>query len=104
MQTEHSIRRPGAAHHVLGQRRKTLLAGIFLALGIAGGLALLLVGCGGGSNAPASSPPVATVPAPQIADVQKIMQPATNTLNDDMVVAISDRAGFLLVVFRAHHA
>jgi uncharacterized protein GlcG (DUF336 family) len=104
MQTEHSIRRPGAAHHVLGQRRKTLLAGIFLALGIAGGLALLLVGCGGGSNAPVSSPPVATVPALQIADVQKIMQAATNAVNVDMVVAIVDRAGFVLGVFRTQNA
>jgi len=104
MQTEHSIRRRGAAHHVLGQRRKTLLAGIFLALGIAGGLALLLVGCGGGSNAPVSSPPVATVPALQIADVQKIMQAATNAVNVDMVVAIVDRAGFVLGVFRTQNA
>jgi hypothetical protein len=35
------------------------------------GLALLLVGCGSGSSAPGSPPPVATVEARQIPDVEK---------------------------------
>src|ERR1700675_1729580 len=73
MQTEHSIRRPVAARRALEQRRKMLAVGILLALGIAGVLALLLVGCGGGSSMPVSPPPVATVEALQIADVEKIV-------------------------------
>jgi hypothetical protein len=50
MQTERTIRRPVAARHALERRQKTLAWGILLALGIAGVLALLLLGCGGGSN------------------------------------------------------
>jgi hypothetical protein len=51
MYSQHSIRRPVAARRVLKRRQKTLALGILLALGIAGVLALLLVGCGGGSSA-----------------------------------------------------
>jgi uncharacterized protein GlcG (DUF336 family) len=104
MQTERSIRKPVAVRHVLGQRRKTLALGILLALGIAGVLALLLVGCRGGSNTPVSPPPVAAVQALQIADVQKIVQAAVNSANVDMVVAVVDRAGFVLGVFRTQNA
>jgi uncharacterized protein GlcG (DUF336 family) len=104
MQTKHSIRRPVASRHALAQRQKTLAMGILLALGIAGVLALLLVGCGGGSSTPVSPPPVATVHALQIADVQKIVQAAVNSANVDMVVAIVDRAGFELGVFRTQNA
>ena len=104
MPTGHTLRRPVAARHVLGQRRKTLLLGILLALGIAGVLALLLVGCGGGSSTPVSPQPVATAQALQIADVQKIVQAAVSAVNVDMVVAVVDRAGFVLGVFRTQNA
>jgi uncharacterized protein GlcG (DUF336 family) len=104
MQTEHSIRNPVAARRVLEQRQKTLAMGILLALGIAGLLALLLVGCGGGNSTPVSPPPVAAVQALQIADVQRIVQAAVNSANVDMVVAVVDRAGFVLGVFRTQNA
>jgi uncharacterized protein GlcG (DUF336 family) len=104
MHTQHSIRRPAAARRVLERRQKTLALGILLALGIAGLLALLLMGCGGGSNTPVSPPPVATVQALQIADVQKIVQAAVNAVSVDMVVAVVDRAGFVLGVFRTQNA
>jgi uncharacterized protein GlcG (DUF336 family) len=104
MPTEHSIRKPVAARHALQRRKKTLAFGILLALGIAGVLALLLVGCGGGSSTPVSPPPIATVQALQIADVQKIVQGAVNSANVDMVVAVVDRAGFVLGVFRTQNA
>jgi uncharacterized protein GlcG (DUF336 family) len=104
MLTEHSIRKPVAARHALQRRKKTLAFGILLALGIAGVLALLLVGCGGGSSTPVSPPPIATVQALQIADVQKIVQGAVNSANVDMVVAVVDRAGFVLGVFRTQNA
>jgi uncharacterized protein GlcG (DUF336 family) len=104
MQTERSIRKPVAARHALKQRQKTLALGILLALGLAGVLGLLLLGCGGGSGAPISPPPVPTVQALQIADVQKIVQAAVNSAKVDMVVAVVDRGGFVLGVFRTQNA
>jgi uncharacterized protein GlcG (DUF336 family) len=104
MHKNHSIRRPVASRRALEQRQKTLLLGILLTLAIAGVLALLLVGCGGGSSTPAPPPPVATVQPLQIADVQNIVQAAVNSANVDMVVAVVDRAGFVLGVFRTQNA
>jgi uncharacterized protein GlcG (DUF336 family) len=104
MQKEHSIRRPVAARRALEQRQKTLAMGILLTLGIAGVLALLLLGCGGGSSTPTPPPPVAAVQPLQVADVQNIVQAAVNSANVDMVVAVVDRAGFVLGVFRTQNA
>jgi uncharacterized protein GlcG (DUF336 family) len=104
MQTEHTLRRPAASRHALARRQKALALGILLALGIAGVLALLLLGCGGGNSTPVIPPPVAAVQALQIADVQKIAQAAVNSVNVDMVVAVVDRAGFVLGVFRTQNA
>jgi uncharacterized protein GlcG (DUF336 family) len=104
MQTERYLRRPVAARRNLEQRKKTLALGILLALGLAGVLALLLVGCGGGSATPIAPPPITPVQALQIADVQKIVQAAVNSANVDMVVAVVDRAGFVLGVFRTQNA
>jgi uncharacterized protein GlcG (DUF336 family) len=104
MQTEHSIRRPVAARRALERRQKMLALGVLLALGIAGVLALLLVSCGSGSITAVSPPPVATVQPLQVADVQKFVQAAVNSVNADMVVAVVDRAGFVLGVFRTQNA
>jgi uncharacterized protein GlcG (DUF336 family) len=104
MQKAHLIRRPVAARHALEQRQKTLAMGILLTLGIAGVLALLLLGCGGGGSTPTPPPPVATVQPLQVADVQNIVQAAVNSMNVDMVVAVVDRAGFVLGVFRTQNA
>src|SRR5271156_3560837 len=103
MYKEHSIRRPVASRRALVQRRKTLVLGILLTLGIAGVLALLLVGCGSVSSTQTSPPPVAAVQPLQVADVQKIAQAAVNSANVDMVVAVVDRAGFVLGVFQTQH-
>ncbi len=104
MQTEHSIRKPVAAHLALKRRRRTLVLGILFALGIAAVLAMLLVSCGGGSSTPVSPPPVASVEPLQIADVQNIVQAAVNSANVDMAVAVVDRAGFVLGVYRTQNA
>ena len=104
MQTERYLRKPVAARRALEQRKKTLALGILLALGVAGVLALLLVGCGGGNATPIAPPPVVSVQALQVADVQKIVQAAVNSANVDMVVAVVDRAGFVLGVFRTQNA
>ena len=106
MPTEHTLRRPVASQQALARRKKTLAVGILLALGVAGVLAFLLLGCGGGSGsgAPVSPPVVASVQPLQIADVQNIVQAAVNSANVDMVVAVVDRAGFVLGVFRTQNA
>ena len=104
MQTERYLRKPVAARRALEQRKRTLALGILLALGVAGVLAILLVGCGGGNATPIAPPPIAPVTALQIADVQKIVQAAVNSANVDMVVAVVDRAGFVLGVFRTQNA
>jgi uncharacterized protein GlcG (DUF336 family) len=104
MPAEHTLRRPVASRHALARRQKTLAIGVLLTLGVAGVLALLLFGCGGGSGAPVSPPPVAAVQPLQIADVQNIVQAAVNSANVDMVIAVVDRAGFVLGVFRTQNA
>jgi uncharacterized protein GlcG (DUF336 family) len=104
MQKGHSIRRPVAARRALEQRQKTLAMGILLVLGIAGILALLLVGCGNVSSTQMSALPAAAVQPLQVADVQKIVQAAVNSVNVDIVVAVVDRAGFVLGVFRTQNA
>jgi uncharacterized protein GlcG (DUF336 family) len=76
-----------------------------LALGAAGALALLFAGCGGGSSTIAPPPPPTPSVQPlQVADVQKIVQAAVNSTNVDMVVAVVDRAGFVLGVYRTQNA
>jgi uncharacterized protein GlcG (DUF336 family) len=73
-------------------------------VGIAGALAMLLIGCGGGSSAPVVPPPVPAVQALQAADVQNIVTAALNSVNVDMVIAVVDRAGFVLGVFQTQNA
>lgn len=106
MVRKHPIRKPVEAGRALRQRQKTLALGVLLALGIAGALLFLLVGCGGGSTSGASTVPAlsATVQALQASDVQSIVQAAVNSVNVDIVVAVVDRAGFVLGVFRTQNA
>src|SRR6202158_912463 len=100
----HSLRRPVESRRALAQRRKMLALGAVLAIGIAAALAFLLMGCGGGSSTPVSPPVVAPVQALQAADVKNIVQAAGNSVNVDMVVAVVDRAGFVLGVFQTQNA
>jgi len=104
METTHKLRKPVQARRALQQRKQTLVLGIALALLLAGALALLLIGCGGGATALVTPPPVPAVQALQAADVQNIVQAAVNSANADMVVAVVDRAGFVLGVFRTQNA
>jgi uncharacterized protein GlcG (DUF336 family) len=103
METTRTLRRPVESRRALRQRNKTLALGLFLALGIALALVMIIVGCGGGTSSPVASP-VASVPALQVADVQNIVQAAVSSVNVDMTVAIVDRAGFVLGVFRTQNA
>jgi uncharacterized protein GlcG (DUF336 family) len=100
----HSLRRPVESRRALAQRRKMLAMGAVLAIAIALALGFLLMGCGGGSSTPVSPPVIAPVQALQAADVKNIVQAAVNSVNVDMVVAVVDRAGFILGVFRTQNA
>src|SRR5229473_6026928 len=104
MEKTQALRKPVESRRAFQHRQKTLALGIFLALGIAGALAMLLVGCGGGSSAPVAPPPTPAVQALQTADVQNIVQTAVNSVNADIAVAVVDRAGFVLGVFRTQNA
>jgi uncharacterized protein GlcG (DUF336 family) len=105
METTHTVRKPVKARHALARRKKVLAVGIVLALGVAGALIFLLIGCGGGSSSVVTTPPPVTTVTPlQVADVQNIVQAAVNSANVDMVVAVVDRAGFVLAVFRTQNA
>jgi uncharacterized protein GlcG (DUF336 family) len=100
----HKLRRPAGSSQALRSRRKLLVVGVFLALALAGALAFLLMGCGGGASTPVSAPPPPVVQPLQVSDVQNIVQAAVNAVNADMVVAVVDRAGFVLGVFRTQNA
>jgi len=104
METTHKLRKSVESRHALRHRQKTLALGAALAVGIAGVLALLLFGCGGGSSPPVVPPPILAAQALQSADVQNIVTAAANSVNVDMVVAVVDRAGFVLGVFRTQNA
>jgi uncharacterized protein GlcG (DUF336 family) len=103
MATIHKLCKPVGAASAQQQRKKTLVLGFALALLVAAALALMLIGCGGGV-ATLVTPPVPAVQALQAADVQNIVQAAVNSVNVDMVVAVVDRAGFVLGVFRTQNA
>src|SRR5690242_774108 len=104
MAITHKLRKPVESQQALRSQRKVLVAGIFLALGIAGVLTLLIWGCAGGSTTLVSPPPPPIVQPLQASDVQSIVQAAVNSVNVDMVVAVVDRAGFVLGVFRTQNA
>ena len=92
------------SRRALQQQQEMLALGVFLALGIAGALVMLMIGCGGGSSTTLTPPPVPAVQALQVADVQSLVQAAVNSVNVDMAVAVVDRAGFVLGVFRTQNA
>jgi len=98
---EHFLRRPVASRRAYAQRRKTIAFSMLLALGMAAALAVLLVGCGG-----VTATPVVTVPPPVVAalsasDVQNIVQAAAQAADSaSMVIAVVDRGGSVLAVFR----
>jgi len=104
METTHTLRRPVESRRALRQRKRTLALGVFLAVGIALALVMITVGCGGGSSTAIVPPLVTPVQPLQVTDVQNIVQAAVNSVNVDMTVAIVDRAGFVLGVFRTQNA
>jgi len=104
MAITHKLRKPVESLAALRSRKRVLVLGIFLALGVAGTLAFLMMGCGGGASTPVSPPPPPVVQPLQVSDVQNIVQAAANSVSADMVVAVVDRAGIVLGVFRTQNA
>src|SRR5271154_6731615 len=108
MATTHTLRKPVDSRYVHRKRQKMLVLAIALTLGLAGALALIMTGCGGGGTPGGSSPPpppvIPAVAPINTADVDSIVQTAVNSVNIDMVVAVVDRAGFVLGVFRTANA
>jgi Uncharacterized protein, possibly involved in utilization of glycolate and propanediol len=99
------LRLPLRSQRWLERRRRILAFDLMLALCAAGALALLFAGCGGGSDTVVTpTPPSPSVQPLEIADVQKIVQAAVTSANVDMVVAVVDRAGFVLGVYRTQNA
>src|SRR5258708_27559518 len=103
METTHKMRRPVESRSALRERKIMLALGVLLTSGIAGALAMLLFGCAG-SSTNVAPPPAPAVQALQVADVQNIVTAAVNSVNVDMVIAVVDRAGFVLGVFRTQNA
>ncbi len=103
MATTPTPQKPATSQRLLPQRKKTLAIRV-LAAGIVEAFAIVLIGCGGGSSAPLVPPAVASVQPLQTTDAQNIVQAAVNSVNVDMAVAVVDRAGFMLGVFRTQNA
>jgi uncharacterized protein GlcG (DUF336 family) len=105
MKKVRELQRPMRSQRLLEKRRRILAFGAMLALGAAGALALLFSGCGGGNGMAAIPPPPTPAVQPLlIADVQRIVQAAVSAANVDMVVAVVDRAGFVVGVYRTQNA
>src|SRR5260370_3850052 len=90
-----TLRKPIAAHRALGRQKKLLILGIALAFGVACAVALLLVGCGGGSNGVILPPPPtpAFQPLTQAEVTQIVTSAALAASADTMVIAVVDRQG-----------
>jgi len=99
---EHTLRKPVESRHAYRQRRKTIAFGMVLALGLAAALAVLLIGCGGIVTTPSNTDPSPDPPTPLSAsDVQNIVQAAAQSANaPSMVIAVVDRGGSILAVYR----
>lgn len=101
---EHVLRKPVESRHAYAQRRKTVAFAMVLALGLAAALAILLVGCGGSPTLPpgsGSSIPTPTATPLSASDVQNIVQAAAEAADvASMVIAVVDRGGSVLAVYR----
>jgi len=98
---EHTIRKPVESQRAYEQRRKTIVWGIILALGLAAALAVLIVGCGGVAPSSSGSTPPPTAAALSATDVQNIVQAAAQAADSaSMVIAVVDRGGNILAVYR----
>jgi uncharacterized protein GlcG (DUF336 family) len=101
---EHVLRKPvESSRRAYKQRRQTIAFAMILALILATALIVLLVGCGGGSNAGVSGGTSSTSTMGPLSadDVQSIVQTAATAADaTGMVIAVVDRGGFVLGLYR----
>lgn len=98
---EHILRKPMESQRAYQRRRKILAWGIVLALSLAVILGALLAGCGGGTSTSVVTPPAPPVAALSAVDVQNIVQAAAQAADStSMVIAVVDRGGNVLAVYR----
>ncbi|MEQ1354105.1 MAG: heme-binding protein [Candidatus Acidiferrum sp.] len=99
---EHKLRKPVNARRAHSKRRKMLALGIAVAAGLAGLLTFLLAGCGGGSSSvappPVVMPTATTLTAGDVDNVVRAAAAATSA--QTAVIAVVDRAGNVLAIFR----
>jgi len=104
---EHVLRKPvGSSRRAYEQRRQTIAFGMVLTLILLGALVVLLVGCGGGSGGASSSTSAGASATPaagplSASDVQTVVETAVSAADaNGMVVAVVDRGGIVLGVYR----
>jgi uncharacterized protein GlcG (DUF336 family) len=107
MPNTHKLRKPVSASDVQSRRRNVLMAGFAVAAGLAGLITFLLIGCGGGFTTSTNPPPVVTPAAASLTatDVDNIVKSAANaTSPETAVIAVVDRAGNVLALYRKPQA
>jgi uncharacterized protein GlcG (DUF336 family) len=98
---EHTLRKPVESQRVYQQRRKIIVWGMLCALGLAIMLAALMAGCGSGTSTLVTNPPPPTAAALSALEVQNIAQAAAQAADaSSMVIAVVDRGGVVLAVYR----
>lgn len=98
---ERALHKPIESNRAYKQRRQTITIAILLSVMVVVALILVLVGCGGVSSSPVTIPPPVTAAPLSAIDVQNIVQAAASAADvDTMVIAVVDRGGKILAVFR----
>ena len=97
---KHFLRKPMESRNAYTQRRKTIALGMLVALILAVALAVLMMGCGGGTPTSVSRPPLPSVPPLTAADVANLVQAAATSVDaETMAIAVVDRGGVVLAVY-----
>jgi uncharacterized protein GlcG (DUF336 family) len=97
---EHFLRKPAESRRAYGQNRRLIALGVGFALLLVGALAVVLLGCGGGTPTAVSAPPPTPVAPLSVQDVQSIISAAAVSVEGDtMAIAVVDRRGDILGIY-----